>query len=484
MRRSFLLLSSFILIALANALIYWLAFTQPYHLLGLYKKPLLDLYQITRGDALAPQKLLLAFIALSILYWLGWRVARQLESRLGWIIVLLGAVVSGTILLYLYPFDAADIFDNIMHGRILGVYGANPFVATAREFKSDLFYPYVGWKDSPSAYGPIWETLAGVTTRLAGNGIVVNVLAFKLLNSLFFFTSLGLVVVVLKHVAPQRLLAGATLFAWNPIILYETFGMGHNDIALVTWVLAAVWAMAHRRYSLAVLALTVGALIKFIPILLLPVAILIAIHQFPSLRARLRLLVFMGLATAFLVVTAYAPFWTGQDVLGFARRNILLTSSLPAVAYVVLMPWLGEKTMTVVNLTAGSLTLVFAVWQGWRARRTPDDLSFIRASFNILMFYLLLTCSWFQSWYAIWPLALAALLPPGHLARLGTLFGFAALAKPLVFAPMFLWIRPLPPKAWRELRLGPMVLVIPWLYALFIVWRAQRPKRDIASVEI
>lgn len=477
MRRSILLPSSFLLIAFTSTLIYWLAFTQPYPLLALSNTPLLDLYKIARADAFAPQKLLLAFVALAILYWLGWRVARQLAGRAAWVIVIGGALASGIILLYLYPFDAADIFDNIMHGRILGVHGVNPFVVAPRAFKSDPFYPYTGWKDYPSAYGPLWETLASLAARLAGKDIVSNVLAFKLLNGLFFFISLGLVVVILKRLAPERMLAGAVLFAWNPIILYETFGVGHNDIALVTWVLAAAWAMTHRRYSLAVLALTVGALIKFIPILLLPAAILITIYQLPSLRTRLRFIALTGLAAAALIFIAYAPFWMGHDVLGLGRRNALLTTSLPAVTYVALTPWLGDKAMTVVNLTAGSATILFAVWQGWRAARTPEALSFIRASFNIFMFYLLLTCPWFQSWYAIWPLALAALLPPGHLARLGVLFGFVALSKPLVFAPMFLWIRPLPPKPWRELRLGPTVLMIPWLYALYIAWRAYWRRR-------
>lgn len=477
MRRPSLFILAFALIALASVVIYWLAFTGPYHLLSLYKQPLLDLYKITRVEALAPQKLLMAFIALACLYWLGWRVARHLDGRAAWIIIIVGALASSAVLLYLYPFDAADVFDNIMHGRILAVHGANPFVVVARQFKSDPFYPYTGWKDYPSAYGPVWETLAGLAARLAGKGIVGNVLVFKLLNGLFFFTSLGLVVVILKHLAPERALAGAVLFAWNPIILYETFGVGHNDIALVTWVLAAVWAITRRRYSLAVLALTIGMLIKFIPVLLLPAAILIAIYQIPSLRARLRFLSLTGLVAVALILIAYAPFWIGHDMLGFARRNALLTTSLPAVTYAALLPWLGEKTMTVVNLTAGAVTIVFAVWQGWRAARTPDALNFIRASFNILMFYLLLTCPWFQSWYAIWPLALAALLPPGHLARLGALFGFVALSKSLIFAPMFLWIRPLPPKMWRELRLGPTVLVIPWLYALYIVWRNLQARR-------
>jgi hypothetical protein len=510
MRRSLLLPASFLLTALASVLLYWLAFTQPYNLFTFYPVPLFDLYKRARVDPLAPHKLLMAFMALAALYWLGWRAARKMSGRAAWLIVILGAAASGAVLLFVYPFDAADIFDNIMHGRILGVYGANPFAQAARQFKTDPFYLYTGWKDYPSAYGPIWETLAGVTARLAGDGVTANVLAFKLLNGLFFFTSLGLVVVILRQIAPERMLAGAVLFAWNPIILYETFASGHNDIALAAWILAAAWAMTRRRYTLAALCLVVGALIKFMPVLLLPAASLITIYQLPNPRARLRFLITTSLAAAVLIVVAYAPFWMGRDPLGFARRNALLTTSLPAVLYVSLMPWLGEKTMTVVNATAGVVTIVFAVWQGWRAtsppapllnaplprrsgarRRLPrsgegssDDApagwggeAFIRASFNILMFYLLVTCPWFQSWYALWPLALAALLPPGHLARLGALFGFAVLSKPLVFAPMFLWIRPLPPKFWRELRLGPTVMAIPWLYALYIVRETLRQKR-------
>jgi hypothetical protein len=489
-RPFFLLPSSFLLasIASASALIYWLAFSQPYNLLALHHRPLLDLYKISRNAPDAQWKLLAAFVALAALYWLGWRLARTMQGQVAWAIIIAGALVSGFILLFLYPFDAADIFDNIMHGRILGVYGQNPFVVTARQFNIDPFYYYVGWKNYASAYGPMWETLAGVVARLAGDGRLPNVFAFKLLNGLFFFTSLGLVVVILKQIAPERMLAGAVLFAWNPILLYETFGMGHNDIALVVWILAAAWAMTHRRYTLAVLALIIGALFKFIPLLLLPPALLITFYALPNFRSRLRFAALTGLAALALIVLAYAPFWMGADPLGLTRRNALLTTSLPAMLYAALTPALGERAMTVVNVTAGLATLAFAVWQAWRValpspERRPLAVGggaggegFIQASFNILMFYLLVACPWFQSWYAIWPLALAALLPPGHLARLGALFGFAVLSKPLLFGPMFLWIRPLPPKIWRELRLGPAVMLVPWLYGLYIVWSTLQAK--------
>jgi hypothetical protein len=89
----------------------------------------------------------------------------------------------------------------------------------------------------------------------------------------------------------------------------------------------------------------------------------------------------------------------------------------------------------------------------------------------------LLTCLWFQNWYAIWPLGLAALLPAGFELRLAVLFSFAALAKPLIFEPLWLWQRPLPPKPWRELRLGPAVMLLPWLYVLYAWLQPRLPRR-------
>jgi rSAM/selenodomain-associated transferase 1 len=74
-------------------------------------------------------------------------------------------------------------------------------------------------------------------------------------------------------------------------------------------------------------------------------------------------------------------------------------------------------------------------------------------------------------------LGIAALLPPSHAARLGALFGFAVLSKPLLFGPMWLWVRPLPSKFWRELRLGPAVLGLPWLYTILALWHTRHVRR-------
>jgi hypothetical protein len=266
---------------------------------------------------------------------------------------------------------------------------------------------------------------------------------------------------------------------WNPLILYETLGQGHNDVAMLFWILLATWWLAHRRHTLAVLALVVGALFKFVPLLLLPAAGLVSLRSLPGKAARLRFLVVTACATAVLVMLLYAPFWHGVDTLGIENRRGLFTASLPAAAYALLEAPLGEgRATSVVSSVAAIITVLFALWQGVRASRTPSWQVFAQAAFTVLMFYLLLGCLWFQQWYAVWPMGLVPLLANGHLAWLGISFGFVVLSKPLIFEPIWLWPHPSPDRSWLELRLGPAVLAIPWLLTLAAL-RAGRRTRSI-----
>ena len=468
-----------------NAAVYLLFFAGPWNLLSLYLRPLLDLRRLSAGDPLARWRLVVGFVLLGLLYWLGWRAAQRARGRAAWVLVLAGAAISGAILLCLYPFDAADVFDNIMHGRILSVYGANPFDQVAADFQADPFYPYVGWRRHPSAYGPGWELLAAATARLAGDGIVANVLAFKALGGLFLAGCVAMVTGLLHRTTPERALAGVLLLAWNPLVLYETLGQGHNDVAMIFWVLVCAWCLARRRYTLAVLALVAGTLFKFVPLLLLPAAGLISLRALPDTKARLRFAAVTIGAAGLLMVLAYAPFWHGPAALGIERRFVLWTSSLPAAAFALLEPPLGEEGAAgVVSAVAAVLTVLFALWQGMRASRDPSWQSFVQAAFAVLMFYLLFTCLWFQQWYTVWPLVLVPLLPTGQLAWLGVAFGFAVLAKPLIFEPLWLWPHPNPDRRWLELRLGPAVLALPWLLTLVLLWadsRRRRPALELRS---
>ena len=488
------------LLALALAsllawLIYILWVVRPLLLPESYPKGRLDVVYIFRGRPYHQVRLLAAFLALGLLYLWGWWAVRRLRGKrahtVAWIIVLAGALACAVTLLYLYPFDAADIFDNIMHGRILAVYGGNPFVQVGRDFPQDPFYEYMAWDRSPSAYGPLWEIMAGVTARLAGDGIVANVLAFKLLPGVFWLASILLVAAFLLKYVPEQALSGVYLLAWNPMVLYATFGNGHNDIVMVFWVLAAVWAIQARHHTTAVLVLLVGTLVKFIPLLLLPAAVWTALVRIRASKSGFGIRALVLPVAKYLALTAvlvlclvwlvYSPFWDGPDTLSIERRARLYTSSVPAVAYHVLSAEFSKADASqIVSRVAAAATALFVLWRTWRLGKEPldrhcrFDRGFAKASFDILVFYLLATCLWFQQWYTVWLVGLAAILTYGGRQRLGAFISLAAFFKQLLVAPLLFNPRAKFPQPEFEIRFTLGVLALPWLYALAVYFGSKR----------
>ena len=185
--------------ALGSVAVYLLAFTVPTNLLTLYQRDSLigDLLQHAGLNGFV--RLSIAFISVGLLYILGIHAAYQTSSKTAWIIVIAGTLAFIFLFLFMAPLDARDIYDNIFHGRILGIYGANPFRDVISSFPHDPFFKYPWWKHSPSAYGPLWEALAGITARLAGDGIVANILAFKILPGIFHLASLAVIISFLRR---------------------------------------------------------------------------------------------------------------------------------------------------------------------------------------------------------------------------------------------------------------------------------------------
>ena len=465
--------------ALGSLAIYLIAFTLPANLLVLYQRDSLIGGLLQRAGLYGFLRLSIAFISVGLLYVVGLRAAHQTSGKTAWMIVIGGTLAYTIVFLFMAPLDARDIYDNIFHGRILGVYGANPFHDLISSFPHDPFFKYPWWKNSPSAYGPLWETLAGITAWLAGDGIITNILAFKILPGVFHLTSIVVVISLLRRIQPQHALSGALLLGWNPVLLYETWGNGHNDIAMMFWILLAALLISRKQYSLGTLSLVAGMLIKFIPVLLIPAALLIGYHSFENLRSRFWFIVKTSLAGAFLIMIAYVPFWNGMATFSVARRMQMFTTSIPAVMYRILKPDLGwSEAARLVSLGALGLLAIFTLVQTLRAQKPGSTRGFLQTAFNILAFYLLVTCLWFQQWYGIWLISLAPLLQLRS-RRFALIFGFWVMSKQLIFVQLIIPAMSHKPEMviWLEPLLALIVLGLPWIYALldlrpFRQWKA------------
>jgi hypothetical protein len=453
----------------------WLSFmlwifllVAPFNLYALWHNTQVSIYGLSFAFPGVQWSLTVLFVLQTGLYLLSWAMSYRAGGRDAWTVLLWGSVASSVALLFVYPIASTDIFDYINHGRLWGIYGLNPFTVPASRLPGDYFYPYVGWPHATSAYGPLWELAAAPLARLVGRGLIPNVLAFKLLSAVFYWGSLAVLVPIMRRVAPARLLPAVLLLAWNPLVLYETFANGHNDIVMIFFMLVAVLAMLARRYTAAILALLVGGLVKFIPVLMIPAAGLLALRDLPDLRSRIRFVLVTGLLGVLLVAASYAPFWTGPEVLSITRREQLYTTSLPSVFFAALAPLHGAKEVgSAISRIALLLTVGFTLVRALLTLRDHTPYSFARASFETLMFYLLVAVPWFMPWYALWPLALAVVLPPGRGLVLALIFAVSALLQPVLFGPLLTWRSP-PARIWQQLGLAVTTFGAAWAYVLAV----------------
>ena len=170
---------------------------------------------------------------------------------------------------------SGDVMLYATFGRAAGVLQLDPYVAPTSWStlgESDLTW----WWFEPTPYGPAWTALSAALAALARVTMVLNplvqVLTFKLLAGLAFASTLALIwwlVPRLTHASDRDRLTAVTLFAWNPMVVFET-GQGHNDLLMSMLLLLAVVPLVGRPRTVARLGsfalLVVNALIKYLPV--------------------------------------------------------------------------------------------------------------------------------------------------------------------------------------------------------------------------
>ncbi|MCC7207215.1 MAG: helix-turn-helix domain-containing protein [Anaerolineae bacterium] len=453
---------------LGMILIFGLAFSHRYSFAQYGNRPHATFASLSRLSVEGALLYVGGFAALFGLYWLGYRLGvRRLAmhaaapSRRVWLLVFGGGMLLNAALLPLTPADATDLYDYVIRGRMLAFYGLNPMKDVPAQVEDDPFYRFVGWRNVPSAYGPAWEMIAGLAARLAGDDPAGNMLAFKIVAVLgYALAALG-VGLALRHIAPRRAALGVYLFAWNPLVVFMAGGTAHNDSLVAASIALSVYAVARRAHVAAVLAALVGALVKFIPALLVPFIAVLALRQLAGAR-RLRFVALSGVLGAILLVAAYAPFWNGLDTLRAGRRAEMYTGSVAAVIRQYLAPvvdgrsganWTDDTPHTnalIANATLAITALVFA-WQALAVWRAPSPMTLIRAALIVLMIYLLVASLWFQNWYVVWVAPLAAMLDNTFLRRYVLFFSYLVTWEPPLYNFVTLRPRGWAPLPWRDL---------------------------------
>jgi hypothetical protein len=326
----------------------------------------------------------LAFVSYLAVLW----AAPALDGRLLWsaIVILLAAFALAP------PLLSQDVFSYISYARLGVEHGLNPYVHSPSDYAGDPAFPYVGWRDTASAYGPLF-TLA--TYPLALVSVSAALWALKVVSA----ASVLALSWLCSRLAPARGVdrrAAAALIALNPLVLVHVVGGAHNDGLMVLILLAGCAGVLSLRELAGGGSLAAAAAVKVSALFAAPFALLGA-------RRPLRLLAGALLSAALLSVAALIAFGTHAfDAIGLAGENQAKTShySVPATAARILGTDVDLLRIAALVLYAG-----FAAWLLVWTRRGGD---WLRAA-GWAAFGLLVASGWLLPWYLIWALPFAAL---------------------------------------------------------------------------
>jgi hypothetical protein len=352
---------------------------------------------------------------LYVLYVLALRESRRLSAKQTLPAVFgLGTAFAAT-MVWMYPVSAVDVFTYAARSRLFTTYGVNPMVALVKNYPHDPWthLAHGQWAGVTSPYGPLWNLIAAPITRLAGDRIMVALVGFKLLCLLCLLAGGWAIQRTLVSVAAPSPSTGALFYLWNPLVLWEGIGNAHNDIVMTLPLLLALLAWAKRRDSLVIPLLVMAALVKYVPALLIPVTAVALWRRAESWPARLRLAGWSLVLSLLAAAIALYPFYDLQAIrTSVAHQGAILRMSPPAMAFELLIRhYPGGTVGRWLRLTGEGMMIAVLAWQAAVLWRWPKRLP--RACYEVFFVFLVFATWYFNAWYLIWPVALAALLPWG-----------------------------------------------------------------------
>jgi hypothetical protein len=333
-------------------------------------------------------------------------VAWLWQSRLHWL--LLALTWAGW--LAAYPLLSDDASDYLVQARLVVHYGVNPYLPSAQELLvNDAWQQTMSSSAHRSAltYGPSWLYLSLPVVALAGSSLPLAFIALKLLNVVLVLVCGAAIWRLLADEAPYQRRLFLLLLAWHPLLWLEVLWNGHNDVAMMVWVVLALLALQHNRPLLTAGLLMGGVATKYIPLLLVPLFLVALLRKKPlSTGQAWRLLAWFALTSAIVLALLYAPVLWDEGLVVFTGLTAHAAKINPSFG-----AFLQLAATSLIGNTAGRLLLPLLLlgmvgWQGWRVWQGG---SLPSALLVVLLVYVLLLSPWLVPWYGIWLLVLAPL---------------------------------------------------------------------------
>jgi hypothetical protein len=285
---------------------------------------------------------------------------------------------------------SSDAWTYWSYGRISAVHGGNPYEQPPSAYPDDASFRWVGaeWRDTTNVYAPAFTLASEPVALAAGPSRERAAWLFKALAAVAMVAAAALAARL-----GQRPAFAAAFVGWNPVLALHLAGGGHNDAWLAALVLGALALAAAGRGRLAGTAWALAVLVKWVPLLFLPLRALEARRTGRRLAHSGTLVI--GAAVLAVATWRYGLHWTAA--FGPLARNAGLRTrfALPSRLEQAGVP--GDAAV-VALLVAFAGAYAWLLWQAWRGR----------ARLALASGLLLLAVPYLAPWYLAWAVPLAA----------------------------------------------------------------------------
>lgn len=381
------------------------------------------LYDIKLSQIMNGLVFVVFFASLTITYLLIVKKSEQESLKKIFVFI---AIISFIAVLIL-PNNSTDVFYYMGSGRLDAKYDLNPyenlFCDNQAQHMDDNIVASAPSLKTNFLYGSLWAFICRVMSSIPVNNEITMLLIFKFANFIIHILSCFM---IFKMTKSKKMVL---LYGLNPLILYEGLINCHNDLFMVFFIISALFFKHEKKTGLAVMSLALGALIKYVPVLLLPYIIFgdkVRIKEFEKIRIWFVQKVLKKKDTSediklvpfkqvLLYVVEFISIFFGISILIMGNAKYILTfmqqtTNLMNSMYLALH--MGNLPVDTVHKV---LMLVFVVVYIISVLKSNKSSVYQ----NILLLFLIIIISNFRTWYLMWIIALIPVLEKKNI--IGTL---------------------------------------------------------------
>lgn len=161
-----------------------------------------------------------------------------------------------------------DLFNYITTAKVAFQYQENPYIVMPIDIPNEPNLAFTRAANKTALYGPTWILLSAIPHVISMGNIWVSLIVFKVFTVFFLWMMCGLLWRLTGSVR------SVIFFALNPLVLMEIAVSGHNDIVMMTGVLAAYTIFFTQKNSASFISWGLFALATAVKGATLPLGVL------------------------------------------------------------------------------------------------------------------------------------------------------------------------------------------------------------------